>query len=75
MAAVRLIAIAGFMVLITLLEQTKPMEARRVKVVHIGPPCQETRQKGWRIEKGNRFQGAVWTYVRNISRVISILYF
>ena len=36
MAAVKLTAIAGFVVLITLLEQTKPMEARRVTVVHIG---------------------------------------
>ena len=46
MAAVRLIAIAGFVVLIiTLLEQTKPMEARRVKVVHIGPRVRKLVKK------------------------------
>jgi len=32
MAAVKLIAIAGFAVLITLLEQTKPMEAISIKL-------------------------------------------
>ena len=45
MAAVRLIAIAGFVVVITLLEQTKPMEARRVKVVHIGPRVRKLVKK------------------------------
>ena len=60
MAAVKLIAIAGFVVLITLLEQTKPVEARRVKVVHIGTRVRKLI-KGWRTEKGNRLQGAVWT--------------
>ena len=45
MAAVRLIAIAGFVVVITLLEQTKPMEARRVKVVHIGTRVRKLDKK------------------------------
>ena len=45
MAAVKLIAIAGFVVLITLLEQTKPVEARRAKVVHIGPRVRKLIKK------------------------------
>ena len=45
MAAVKLIAIAGFVVLITLLEQTKPVEARRVKVVQIGPRVRKLIKK------------------------------
>ncbi|KAM7439868.1 hypothetical protein ABFA07_010835 [Porites harrisoni] len=45
MAAVKLIAIASFVVLITLLEQTKPVEARRVKVVHIGPRVRKLIKK------------------------------